>query len=73
MEVLEIKVEKHRLDFVMELLRQIEGVTIKEQDAKRKRAQQAFAKDTKEALSQVEAHQKGDIQLTKLEDFLAEL
>ena len=72
MEVLEIQVEKNRLDFVMELLRQIDGVTINYK-AKRKQAQQAFAEDTKSALAQVEAHQKGEIQLTSLETFLDEI
>ena len=71
MEVLEIQVEKNRLDFVMELLRQIDGVTINHK-AKRKQSQQAFAEDTKAALLQVEAHQKGEIQLTTLEVFLEE-
>ena len=36
-------------------------------------SQQAFAEDTKAALLQVEAHQKGEIQLTTLEAFLEEL
>ncbi len=72
MEVLEIQVENSRLDFVMELLRQIDGVKINEK-AHRKIKQTVFANDTKDALEQVDAHRKGEIKLTTLEAFLEEI
>ncbi len=73
MQTIEIQVEQSRLNFVMDLLRQLDGVKINARAEKRKKAQMEFINDTKEALAQVEAHQCGDIQLKTLEAFLDEL
>jgi hypothetical protein len=73
MQTIEIQVEQSRLNFVMDLLQQLDGVKIKVQDTKRKKAQMEFVEDTKEALAQVEAHQRGDVQLKTFEAFLNEL
>jgi hypothetical protein len=73
METIEIQVERSRFDFVMDLLRQLDGVKINARAEKRKKAQMEFINDTKEALAQVEAHQRGDIELKTLETFLDEL
>jgi hypothetical protein len=72
MQTIEIQVEQSRLNFVMDLLQQLDGVKIKVQDTKRKKAQMEFVEDTKEALAQVEAHQRGDVQLKTFEAFLNE-
>ena len=73
METIEIQVERTRFDFVMDLLRQLDGVKINARTTKRKKTQMEFINDTREALVQVEAHQRGDIQLKTLEAFLDEL
>jgi hypothetical protein len=73
MQTIEIQVEQSRLNFVMDLLQQLDGVKISGQATKRKKAQIEFVEDTKEALMQVEAHQRGDIQLKTFEAFLNEL
>jgi hypothetical protein len=73
MQTIEIQVEQSRLNFVMDLLQQLDGVKIKVQDKKRKKTQMEFVEDTKEALAQVEAHQRGDVQLKTFEAFLNEL
>jgi hypothetical protein len=48
-------------------------VKINAQTIARKKAQIEFVNDTKEALAEAEAHQRGDIQLKTLEAFLNEL
>jgi hypothetical protein len=73
MTTIEIQVEQSRLNFVIDLLRQLDGVKINAQTIARKKAQIEFVNDTKEALAEAEAHQRGDIQLKTLEAFLNEL
>ncbi len=69
-ETIEIQVENSRYNYVLEILRQLEGVKINVNTAKRKKAQIEFVKETKEALIQIETHQRGEVELKTLEEFL---
>ena len=83
MRQLTITVPEDRLRRIQKLLRQEPGVTISrskpvaapETPKKKKltRWQQEWVDDLKQALVDVERHQRGEIELTPIEDFLKEL